>query len=651
MNRILIAVLLMMLTVGTGYSNWNMSSHGSCSPYSIAADSSGNRIFIGLRDGGFWLTEDGGTSWTQINERISESQLVFPYPRYCVAMDPAADTLIVYASALQPRVSGAEYHSLDGGLTWSHFNVDPFWPPGLFHIRGMGDPTYILRHPPGRAYLSRQAGFCISYGGDTWNVVDISAYERGIEGGFFEQARPDTIYLYGSWGPDAPPYKGGVIASYDGGWNWQRLTIMEDLTEETGFVRDLVRIEENTLIALTSWSWDTQHPPLLRSDDDGENWYWVESEGLPQSTIGTRSLCNIPERPGRLLLGAAARVGVWESDDYGQNWHRLQRGLPVNGGGAAEIYRNEYSGHLYVGFFGQGLFRSTDYGDSWEEVSGPPISVQTAEWRGLIVDENGVAQSGYNGELFYATGTSTIFQEYTPPLSGEAHYQMFPVNFIEDELLFTQVRHPFWPQSGNGYPLFYQSMVEYDVVNQTTTSTSESAFEAAPSFVFVIQDGDSTIFVGSDQIDVGVSISWDEGENWEFRDAGFESTFTLLQVFDQDLYAYEIDGQGYADVARSTDLGESWEMLNLPVEANWSDVISEMLFLDDTLYVAADDQVLAYLPDDTWELRGLLSSAEDVGSIWMHWTMVSNDDETFIISGTDSRHQLLTSTDYGWCWQ
>ncbi len=519
MNRIATALLLTVLAVGASYSNWNMSSHGSSSPCSIAADSSGNRILIGLRLGGFWLTEDGGNSWTQINERLSESQLLFPMFRLAIAMDAAADTLIVNVGCKQPRVVAGEYHSFDGGLTWSRFNVEPFWPPGLDHIRGMGDPTYILRYPPGKAYLSRQSGFCISYGGDVWNVVDISAYEGGLQGSFFEQARPDTIYLFGYW-RNTPPFKGGLIASYDGGWNWQRLTIMENLTEEDGFVNDLVRIDETTLIALTVWSYYTQHPPLLRSDDDGASWDWIESDGLPQSTVGTSSLCYLPERPGRLLLGSQARIGVWESDDYGQNWHRLLRGLPVNGGQAVEIYRNEYSGHLYVGFLGQGLFRSTDHGDSWQEIPGPPISVETHDWKGLIVDEGGIAQCGYNGELFYATGTSTTFQEHTPPLSGEANYRMYPVDFTDDELLFTQVRLPFWSESGYGFPPYYMSMITYDVDDQTSTSTSKSEFGAPPRHVYTIQDGDDTIYVASDQIDVGVSISWDEGENWEFRDAG-----------------------------------------------------------------------------------------------------------------------------------
>jgi len=412
--RFTLLVLIVVVLAGQIHAEWQSSIHGTPSTGFIASDSSGNRIMVSMLErAGVWLTDDGGLNWVQINDRITEEPVVQAVP-YCdiVSVGADADTMIInmYHGNGHSMLS-KQFHTLDGGDTWSSFQdiVTQFWPDSIDNLI-FWDPAIVLSD---RIYYSRESGFGISYDdGETWTIIDVGPYHRGLNGATYDEHDPDVIFMYGSWGPEYPggPQVGGVIGSYDGGHTWARLTLMEELTGvDEGFIADVCRGHDDHVYAATYWSAGFhEYPPFLHSSDLGETWECLEPEGFP-ARMKVKHIQAVPERPGRLLTAGHLEVGVWESEDGGETWHRLQRGLPVRPSSVRSMYRNPHSGHLYICILRQGIWRSQDFGDTWHQVPSPPIGMTADSWYdlGLIAGEGGVLH-GYNGTgLFYAENLAT----------------------------------------------------------------------------------------------------------------------------------------------------------------------------------------------------------------------------------------------------
>ncbi|GBE30671.1 MAG TPA: hypothetical protein ENH10_03380 [Bacteroidetes bacterium] len=208
--KIQMAILWMLLLTIPCQAQWQPEVHGQSSPESIMADSSGNRILVSMFDnGGIWLTNDGGNSWQQINDRLSampNTQFLKSIPccRF-IAVGAAADTMILntYQYSLGRHGEGYysfEYHSMDGGLSWDSFTPDiaSIWPDSVDGFSFGGDQTLVI---PDCSYYARQSGFCISHDdGESWDFVDVSPWECGIKSVLFDQTQPDTVYMFGHWG-------------------------------------------------------------------------------------------------------------------------------------------------------------------------------------------------------------------------------------------------------------------------------------------------------------------------------------------------------------------------------------------------------------------------------------------------------------------
>ncbi|MBS1262682.1 MAG: hypothetical protein MAG453_02044 [Calditrichaeota bacterium] len=625
---------------------WGGESHGTCSPNGIATDSSGQRIVLSLRAGGVWLTNDGGQNWEQINDRLTDSeslQTVVDDGGYLAGFGPEADTLSINIVPMEPRDPLFERHSLDGGETWTQFNLSPWWPDTLDNLTVGGDPTVILTD---RAYVSRQAGFALSDdGGATWTVIDINHLHSGIEGMFFEQARPDTIYLYGYWGPENGSEVGGVIASFDGGWSWQRLTPMEELTESEGSIRYLVRGTGEALYAVTTWYPGYPHPPILKSPDNGTNWEWLpDPVGLPESSV--HRLMAVPERPGRLLVGSGPANGVWETNDDGETWHRLLRGLPDLPARVWAFHRNQYSGRLYIGLDGQGLFKSTDFGDSWQQVPAPPVGGNTPwdNWRGLIAGEGGVLHCTVNGRAYGATGDATVFQPFPLiGLTGDQQYGLIPVAFTDEQIIISrQTRDFFNPVDRHSLVTSSDAGSSWEVLAEQTYEAWDGPTRALP----VGRSATPDTVVAYTEWGDRLYLTEDGGVTWVDRPAG--SALETLNTNGANLYAKRITPP--ADFVRSTDLGASWEALGFPASASlYMPSTTAPLMLDDTLFVRAEEYCWIYVDEGGWSQRGQIESdLSDV--IYMDWGFVAGPADTFLVAGSTSRHSLYVSYDYCHSW-
>ncbi|MGB7786196.1 MAG: glycosyl hydrolase [Salinimicrobium sp.] len=149
---------------------------------------------------------------------------------------------------------------------------------------------------------------------------------------------------------------------------------------------------------------------LLKSDDKGESWEFM---GLPDSHHISRILIN-PENPEEVVVGVAGHLystneerGVYKTTDGGQTWNKTlfvnnETGIidisPVPGNYnimyAAAWDKDRKAWNFRESGSGSGIYKSTDAGDSWTEISTADSGFPTGEGVGRIglaaYDENTV---------------------------------------------------------------------------------------------------------------------------------------------------------------------------------------------------------------------------------------------------------------------
>jgi len=157
---------------------------------------------------------------------------------------------------------------------------------------------------------------------------------------------------------------------------------------------------------------------LYQSLDWGEHWewlssifpsyikrvpherYWIENELLSVVIAQTKNVCGTdqllcvdPYRQGTIYVGEWTE-GLFRTTDGGSTWQDISRTLPFKRDRASVlnvIRADEHeAGVLYAGFIREGLWRSSDYGDTWEKLF--PTEDQ-------VFNATSVAVGGADGKL------------------------------------------------------------------------------------------------------------------------------------------------------------------------------------------------------------------------------------------------------------
>jgi hypothetical protein len=140
----------------------------------------------------------------------------------------------------------------------------------------------------------------------------------------------------------------GLYESTDGGRDWQRVAL------EGQDAMNLARSKDETV-------WTAGHNVFAKSSDGGLSWTDVRPDGLPSLDIHGFAV----DPRNRNLWAAVAGDGLYRSTDGGQSFELVSKEV----GGAVMALAVTPAGRLLAGDMGQGLLTSENGGKDWRIVA------------------------------------------------------------------------------------------------------------------------------------------------------------------------------------------------------------------------------------------------------------------------------------------
>ena len=293
------------------------------------------QLLVGTRKGAFVLESDDDRRTWDIRGPYCES-----WPVYHVVRDGASGS--IYAAAASEWHGSAVWRSFDEGETWALSSE------GLKYEGANGEGRKVSKV-------------------STLAVVG----DKVLVG-----AEAPVMFETGDGGSTWTPTNRGLRA------DWPREH------EEVGFcVHKVVRSPDPLRM------YQQNHVGMHRSDDGGHSWTEI-TEGLP-SEFGFAAAAHphdrdtfyvIPLDPGHARCMPDGAAAVWRTQNGGENWQRLDAGLPQRNAhlgvlrAAMAIDKQDVPG-LYFGTSTGQIFASADEGESWNEIASylPPVwSVEVA---------------------------------------------------------------------------------------------------------------------------------------------------------------------------------------------------------------------------------------------------------------------------------
>ena len=258
----------------------------------------------------------------------------------------------VVAVAGHPTEPGTFYFGACAGGVWKTTNGGSHWEnvsDGFFTTAAVGALAVSPSHPDVlyagtgeatiRGNVSHGDGVYKSTdGGRTWRTTGL-ADTRHLGALVIHPTNPDVVYVAAlghAWGPSEAR---GVYRTTDGGASWERVLYTSDRAGSTALAMDPHHPE-----VLYANLWQAQRSPhalhsggehsgLWRSTDAGATWTWTElthHTGFPRGLLGKIGVAASPAQPGRVWAIVEARGedgsdagGIYRSDDWGDSWERL----------------------------------------------------------------------------------------------------------------------------------------------------------------------------------------------------------------------------------------------------------------------------------------------------------------------------------------
>lgn len=310
-------------------------------------------IFAGTYGDGVYVSKDGGFRWGKPANAGLEHQVV--------------SLLTVGSNIFAGTWGGGIYESADNGASWSHLAVPNY----------NTDVTSLFMHDNKLFMASGRNLFSSTDSGSTWSQVSGSVptiYNSTIV------AAGSVLYLASDQ---------GVFESSDDGASWNSLGLSDPYIES-------ICVSGNNLIA------GTRNVGIFTSQDNGASW-------LQTGVVNNMMVQAITAIDSTLIVGDGAQEGVFISRDCGNSYkeytnlsHSNVLCLKTNG-------KDVYAGTEQADTSGGGVFKSSDYGRSWQRVGLKNEIVADVEFAGAYLfaaSPGGIFRTSNGGATWSQSGTS-----------------------------------------------------------------------------------------------------------------------------------------------------------------------------------------------------------------------------------------------------
>lgn len=331
-----------------------------------------------------------------------------------------------------------------------------------------------------------------------------------------------------------------------------------------------------------------------------------------------------------------AQIELEGAKDYGQLYNVTYSETEEN-----VIYARTVTNHIVT---------STDGGDSWSILYAEPLD-KYATLKDLKLINEGTTLSflvsaegtDYNAIVLFDLANETITRTYSPPNSFEIDILIESYDILESNndiaLMHTTyslggayTHEVFYTSDGgaNWFPVYYSPVNDNVAVNNVAISPADS------EKLFLMRGGSTSRVFG------GLYISTDAGQTWEHKIPG--NMYDPI-AFNPDNTDDILLGTGYGydthqeDLYRSTDGGDSWNIVPIAWTTMSQDNINEIVFN----------------PSNTNEIMVLEENeivvSADNGATWQNYVYNDIDPESYYYGLTASYNpfvsrQVLISTNY-----
>ncbi|WP_419164836.1 VPS10 domain-containing protein [Candidatus Palauibacter sp.] len=220
--------------------------------------------------------------------------------------------------------------------------------------------------------------------GMTWDPVFDDQPTASIGAVSVAPSNPNVVWV-GTGEPanrQSSPWGVGVFKSTDAGGTWTHVGL-ED-TRHISRIRIDPRDPDVVYVGAVGHLWGSnEERGLFKTTDGGETWENVlhidEHTGIIDLVMDHNDPNTLfaatyqRQRTGFGFAAGGGGSGIWRTTDGGDNWTRLEQGLPEGelGRVGLDVYRRD--GNLVYAIVeareGQGVYRSTDRGETWEMMS------------------------------------------------------------------------------------------------------------------------------------------------------------------------------------------------------------------------------------------------------------------------------------------
>lgn len=292
--------------------------------------------------------------------------------------------------------------------------------------------------------------------GKTWSFIGLA--EMGQIGRIQVHPNdPDLVYVAALGHPFGKNPERGIFRSGDGGATWEHVLALNDSTGAS----DLSMNPHNPR-ELYAGMWRGERKPwalisggaeggVYKSTDGGDNWERLEG-GLPTGVVGKVGVAVSPADPERVwaIIQHEPDGGVWRSDDAGKTWTRVNsdNSLRQRAFYYTQVVADPSDKNTVWGLNVR-LHRSIDGGVKFEEVSVPhgdihDLWINPDDSRIMIVGDDGGGQVTLNGAESWSTYLNQPTAEFYDVIVDNA----FPYRLYGGQQDNTTISVPAW-HTGN----------------------------------------------------------------------------------------------------------------------------------------------------------------------------------------------------------